>query len=310
MKNQEFQLHLVKIGTGKLTLFHRPSKDKHIPFFPSFGITRVISLLSEKEAAIAVGEAVKEAGLKWTWLAVPNGNIPRGEVHSLLLNNLPIISQQLDDGESIVIHCSAGIHRTGMVAYGLLRWRGYSQEEALDLIEQMRQQTRNGILSRQITWGNNIVSNTINISSNGYPHEALSNFSAHSFMFDGVPIASMEGFLQSLKFSDIAQQKYICSLTGSRAKNEGKNQKWQETGKLYWQGIEIDRFSPEYQQLLDRAFETLYSDNEKAKKALLASGNLILTHTIGKKEPQQTILTCSEFCDRLTRIRARLITSC
>ena len=37
MSNKEFYLNLVEIGRVKLTLFHRPSKDKHIPFFPSIG---------------------------------------------------------------------------------------------------------------------------------------------------------------------------------------------------------------------------------------------------------------------------------
>jgi len=37
-------------------------------------------------------------------------------------------------------------------------------------------------------------------SGNGYPSSALSNFAAHPFVIDGVHCASMEGFLQSLKF--------------------------------------------------------------------------------------------------------------
>ena len=37
-------------------------------------------------------------------------------------------------------------------------------------------------------------------SGNGYPSSALSNFAPHEFELDGVKCASMEGFLQSLKF--------------------------------------------------------------------------------------------------------------
>lgn len=44
-------------------------------------------------------------------------------------------------------------------------------------------------------------------SGKGYPSSALSNFSPHPFVLDGVEIASMEGFLQSLKFSNIEIQK-------------------------------------------------------------------------------------------------------
>ncbi len=44
----------------------------------------------------------------------------------------------------------------------------------------------------------------IDIHSKGaYPSDALSNFAAYEFMVDGIPCASMEGFLQSLKFMRI-----------------------------------------------------------------------------------------------------------
>ena len=44
-------------------------------------------------------------------------------------------------------------------------------------------------------------------SGTGYPSAALSNFAPHSFVIDGVECASMEGFLQSLKFQDPEMQK-------------------------------------------------------------------------------------------------------
>jgi predicted NAD-dependent protein-ADP-ribosyltransferase YbiA (DUF1768 family) len=40
-------------------------------------------------------------------------------------------------------------------------------------------------------------------SGNGYPGASLSNFAPHPFTIDGVECASMEGFLQSLKFESV-----------------------------------------------------------------------------------------------------------
>ena len=48
-------------------------------------------------------------------------------------------------------------------------------------------------------------------SGSGYPSSNLSNFSPHGFVVDGVECASMEGFLQSLKFQDPEMQKHVCS---------------------------------------------------------------------------------------------------
>lgn len=51
-------------------------------------------------------------------------------------------------------------------------------------------------------------------SGTGYPASSLSNFAPHEFEIDGVKCASMEGFLQSLKFQNPEMQKYVCSLVG------------------------------------------------------------------------------------------------
>lgn len=72
-------------------------------------------------------------------------------------------------------------------------------------------------------------------SGNGYPSAALSNFAPHPFILDGVEIASMEGFLQSLKFKNVDIQKYVCTLVGKAAKYKGKDKKWWQTQTLYWQ---------------------------------------------------------------------------
>jgi predicted NAD-dependent protein-ADP-ribosyltransferase YbiA (DUF1768 family) len=139
-------------------------------------------------------------------------------------------------------------------------------------------------------------------SGSGYPAGTLSNLAPHPFIFDGVKCASMEGLLQSFKFSNPDMQEYVCTLAGLKAKFKGKKKKWWRTGTLYWRGKEIDRFSDEYQELLDRAYIAL-ATNKKFQKALKATGNAILTHSIGKKDPKKTILTVSEFCGRLMRLR-------
>lgn len=68
---------------------------------------------------------------------------------------------------------------------------------------------------------------------------------------------------------------------------------------------EYKRDSDEYQELLDRAFDAL-ATNKKFQKALLATGNAVLKHSIGNSDMSNTVLTRREFCSRLTKIRERL----
>ena len=142
-------------------------------------------------------------------------------------------------------------------------------------------------------------------SGTGWPSAALSNFTPHPFIIDGVECASMEGFLQSLKFKEPDMQIEVCKLIGKAAKFKGKKKKWWRTQTLYWQGQEFKRDSQEYQDLLDRAFDAL-AQNTGFQKALLATGKATLTHSIGKSKEQETVLTKQEFCSRLTKIRDKL----
>lgn len=142
-------------------------------------------------------------------------------------------------------------------------------------------------------------------SGNGWPSSALSNFAAHPFEIDGVKCNSMEGFLQSLKFSNPEMQKEVCLLVGKAAKFKGKKKNWWRTQTLYWLGEEIARDSEEYQLLLDRAYEAL-AQNSGFRQALTMTGNATLTHSIGKTKKSETVLTRQEFCSRLMNLRERI----
>jgi hypothetical protein len=144
----------------------------------------------------------------------------------------------------------------------------------------------------------------MNISSgSSYPASSLSNFAGHRFTIDDVECYSMEGFLQSLKFKSVEMQESVCKLIGGAAKRKGSGKNWQKTQTLYWKGVEINRKSKEYQDLLDKAYNAMYDQSESFRKALMASGNGALTHSMGKTNKSETVLTTSEFCGRLLRLR-------
>lgn len=156
-------------------------------------------------------------------------------------------------------------------------------------------------LSMNIDWRDDM-----NIGSGGaYPSNALSNFAPHPFQLDGVPINSMEGFLQSLKTKNPDMQKYICTLVGIKAKRAGQSKNWQDTQTLYWQGRAYARDSDDYTALITRAYDALFQ-NVKFRKALKATGTATLLHSVGSRKKQDTVLTKQEFISNLTRLRAKL----
>lgn len=143
-----------------------------------------------------------------------------------------------------------------------------------------------------------------------YPSGALSNFAAYRFWLDGVLCESMEGFLQSLLEPDLESQERVCRLIGIEAKKFGleRIEAWQQGDrKVFWRGQAYDRHAQEYQDLLDRAYSALFEQNESYRKALWDTGNEPLTHPIGVQDPNEDILTEKEFCDRLMRLRDRVL---
>lgn len=149
----------------------------------------------------------------------------------------------------------------------------------------------------------------IDIHSKGeYPSDALSNFAAYEFMVDGIPCASMEGFLQSLKFVRISKQKQICRLVGKEAKNAPgrlRNLRWKLTQNLCWNGVRYKRDSAEYQKLIAKAYDALY-ENADFRVALKSTQNLELCHSIGGQDSGRTVLTEAEFIRQLYRLRSKL----
>src|SRR5215216_3719305 len=147
MKNVS-TINFVKVGNGRIALFHRP-RNEDFPAMHKMGCTHIITLLKESEGAERYGNLTRNADMEWVWIPVPNGKYPEGDVHERLMQAMPSLSKLLDDGNSILIHCSAGIHRTGIVAYGLLRWRGMSSKQAMNIIGRTRAETAEGMLEKR-----------------------------------------------------------------------------------------------------------------------------------------------------------------
>ena len=157
----------VNVGNGRLALDHRPGRGDFARLREQ-GCTHVVTLLKESESAQKIGSQTKNAGMEWVWVPVPNGHYPQGEVHERLLAAMPQISQLLDEGNSLLIHCSAGIHRTGTVAYGLLRWRGVERDEAMRLIHTMRKETAEWMMEKRRRWGDEQARRSVQTETNWF----------------------------------------------------------------------------------------------------------------------------------------------
>ena len=151
----------------------------------------------------------------------------------------------------------------------------------------------------------NPETNTLDIRSNGlYPSNVLSNLCSNSFRFDGMICGSMEGFLQALKYVCPKKQREICKLTGKTAKKSGDGKiLWMLLHEAFWQGKRYDRLSPEFRELIFRAYRAMYEQNAAFRAAIEETREKRLIHSIGEPNPKKTILTEREFICMLYRLR-------
>ncbi|GAA5071441.1 protein-tyrosine phosphatase family protein [Nocardia iowensis] len=148
---QASSLEFVHLGRGALAVTHRP-KVKLLPAMRAAGVTHLVTLLSRREGALMVGTAAKAAGLEWIWVEIANGRQPPPACRHEIVAALTMLAELLDDGAEVVIHCSAGIHRTGMFTYALLRTCGLDPDESMDVLARLRAATAAGVGAERLAW--------------------------------------------------------------------------------------------------------------------------------------------------------------
>ena len=150
-------LALLPIAGGALGLTHRP-KLKSIPAMRGAGVSHVVTLLSEREGARQIGDAVIAAGMTWIWAPMVGASVPDAEHTANLLRVLRDVCAVIAAGGRVVVHCSAGIHRTGMFGHALLRQLGFDAAAAHAKLGELRQVTGEGVGELRTAWGDGLAS--------------------------------------------------------------------------------------------------------------------------------------------------------
>jgi protein-tyrosine phosphatase len=145
----------VPVAGGCLMVGHRP-KLAVLEKLASDGATHVLTLLSEHEGALEIGEATEEAGMTWLWL--PLSSRPEHADESAVRAALKSVRLALLQGGRVFVHCSAGIHRTGMIAYAILRSVGLGRGDACDVLRELRGVTADGVGESRLAWADRFAS--------------------------------------------------------------------------------------------------------------------------------------------------------
>lgn len=142
----------------------------------------------------------------------------------------------------------------------------------------------------------------------GYKHKGpyakvLSNLFPYEFEFRGKKLASIESFFQGIKFQDIEMQNLVFNYSGldSNHVKVCSGYDWKETGLVYWQGKPINRYSEEYDDIVDELYISAIQ-NPLYRNALKTCQREII-HLMGAKEKSETVFTRYEFEKQLNCLK-------
>lgn len=149
-----------------------------------------------------------------------------------------------------------------------------------------------------------IALETINVDSRSDDPRVrrLSNFSPDPFVLDGEKLASVEGFIQGIKFPVGHPDRELAFRSfGKDAKRIGS---MATRDFAYWQDKRITYGSAEHHELIERAIRAKFEQNPGAMKALLATDGVTVIHDLGEPESPGTSFPAKVFCEILMRIRS------
>ena len=125
--------------------------------------------------------------------------------------------------------------------------------------------------------------------------KVLSNLFPYEFMFKGKKMKSIEGFFQGIKFKDIQMQNLVLKYSGLNSNNIkiASDINLKSDGLVYWQGKPINRFSHQYEDLVDELY--ISAIQNPLYRNVLKKCNKYILHEIGKENKEDTVFTRYEF---------------
>lgn len=145
----------------------------------------------------------------------------------------------------------------------------------------------------------------ISATSDDWRGVALSNFVLSPFVFGGRLFASIEGFIQGIKFPESdARRERAFTLSAWDAKNLGGEASLEG---VYWAGERLPYGSAPHHELIAAAIRARIQQSEGLRQALISTRGQALVHETGAPDSPRTSLPTPVFCRIMNELRDELL---
>lgn len=159
--NKILNFYKLKDTNSSISCHGRPTGKDIKSMKLVYGVNCVLTLQHAKEKPEEIKKICEENKLKWLHIELAGATIPyfqKSENQKLLISSLKNLTQILRNfSVNLFIHCAAGLHRTGIVVYSLLRIFGETPESALQALEYIRSETRKEVGEKRIEFSENFI---------------------------------------------------------------------------------------------------------------------------------------------------------
>ena len=142
-------LGMAYLGNSEFTIWQRPSMLQINKFVEIHGITMIVTIQGEKEKPSDIIKECNRLKLKHyniTLTDVSEETLKNKEMCAGIKTHVDTLYSMLHSShEKVLFHCGAGIHRSGVVVYSLLRKDKLSTKQAIDIIRDVRKETAIGV---------------------------------------------------------------------------------------------------------------------------------------------------------------------
>jgi len=154
--NGPLRIDYIRLGHGRIGMVHCPGRkgrdrqgrtwqrdlSADLEAIRTDGAETLVTLIETKELALygvePLPEAVAHVGLGWIHWPVGDMKTASGPAAKAMQAALPALIERVRGGSTIVIHCAAGLGRTGTLAAQMLVHAGMKPDEAIQTVRLTR----------------------------------------------------------------------------------------------------------------------------------------------------------------------------